>query len=373
MKEPEIPDVAQECGTAPILSASIMAHPRRAENARRILAHLSPLRARIVFDPEPFGSPSTSRTARLAWRPWLRSATHHLVLQDDVVLHPRFVQQIQEAVASQPRAALSFFSEWGSFTSNALRVAALAGASWVSQPDTYLSTVAMVLPTRDAELASEFISQHPGDPDDECMGRFVQSRRMDHFVSNPNLVDHDVLSSLVGNGNHGVRRATNFVADTAAPATWWSTPPLDTPDRVPSLHWRTGTPSSYERSSEDAAVWTIAAQRDHWRESQPAISRIVRRSLEPLGFETRDIRFYNALLGAALVLCDQIALAATLDRRDGDFASLCARSAVHSLAPGTLRGVARNLGLDADSQEIERTFIDIYERVDALVRGSSAS
>ena len=136
------------------VAISIMAHPDRSSGAEDIARRCGRLPVRIAYDPDPTGPPQTIRTARVAWRPWHPGATHHLVLQDDVALHPDFDQHVSSAIAARPESVLSFFSEWGSFTSHALRIAAYGGFPWVRQPDTYLGTQAIAMPVaRAAELA----------------------------------------------------------------------------------------------------------------------------------------------------------------------------------------------------------------------------
>lgn len=122
----------------PSVSISIMAHPHRAAAALRLEAQLKPLPVKVVFDPKPEATPATLRTARLAWVPHGDDPSHHLVLQDDVLLHSDFSTQVIAAIASQARAILSFFSEWGSYTSHTLRISAFAGRAWTPQVDSYL-------------------------------------------------------------------------------------------------------------------------------------------------------------------------------------------------------------------------------------------
>lgn len=351
----------------PIVSVSIMAHPDRSEYADRLARQLADLPTRIVYDPEPRGTPSTVRVARLAWRPWHSSATHHLLVQDDVVIHLRFVEQVQDAIRSQPTAALSFFAEWGSFTSNAVRIASFAGRPWVTQPDTYLSTTAMSLPVAEAAALSAFLCDAPDLPDDQAVFSFVHSRGLPHYVSNPNLVDHDVLPSLVGNGIQGVRRATNFAPDANAPADWWNRAPLTSLTRVPSVHWSTGSPSSYEAPTSEGPLWTIRAPRDHWGAYRDDLSAIIRRAFTRPTQSPADVRATSPMLAAAIILCDQISVASNYTDAATPFGRHIARESVRTLAPGTLRRVAAELGFDVDHVGVAETFLEIYENAYALL------
>lgn len=348
----------------PRISVSVMAHPKRAPQAESLAAELTNLPTRVVFDPDPNGPPSSVRVAALAWRPWDDSATHHLVIQDDVLLHPQFTTQLRDAVRSQPHAALSFFSEWGSFTSHAVRVAAFTGAPWVRQPDTYLATVAMVLPTSHAHRFADALARSDADlPDDHAAFQYVRDNNLRHYVSNPNLVEHDHLPSLVGNTGQGLRRATTFVPDEVAPSSWWLTEPYDNFTVVPSIHWTSGTPSSYEAPSDPNERWEIRRRREHWGEAREMISSLVVNETAPLINAVDDVRLRAALLDAATILSDQIALASRSAPSVDGFSAACATEAARTLAPGSLRGLANELSLSADSELIRGTFASLASRL----------
>lgn len=352
----------------PRIGVSVMAHPRRAVQADALAADLTDLPTRVVFDPDPSGPPSSVRVATLAWRPWCESATHHLVIQDDVRLHPHFTTQVRDAVRSQPTAALSLFSEWGSFTSHAVRVAAFAGLPWVRQPDTYLATVAMVLPVHHAHRFADALARSGADvPDDHAAFQYARDNNLRHYVSNPNLVEHDHLPSLVGNTGQGLRRATIFVPDWVAPSSWWRKKPYEDFTALPSVHWTSGTPSSYEARSDPQARWVIRGQRDHWGEAGGLMSSLVSDETATLIEGVEDVRLRSALLGAASILVDQVVLAARLAQPLDGFAVACATEAARTLAPGSLRGLATELNTSADSKRIRETFVRLASRVRASI------
>lgn len=351
----------------PRIGVSVMAHPKRAAQAEALAAELADLPTRVVFDPDPSGPPSSVRVATLAWRPWDESATHHLVIQDDVLLHPHFITQVRDAVRSQPEAALSLFSEWGSFTSHAVRVAAFAGLAWVRQPDTYLATVAMVLPVHHAHRFADVLARSDLDlPDDHAAFQYARDNDLRHFVSNPNLVEHDHLPSLVGNTGQGLRRATTFVPGWVAPSSWWLKDPYEDFTVLPSVHWTSGTPSSYEAPSDPQAPWVIRGRRDHWGEASALISSLISDEIATLIVDVEDMRLRSALLGAASILVDQVVLAARSAQPLDGFAAACATEASRTLAPGSLRGLANELNASADSKLIRETFDRLASRVRAV-------
>ena len=134
------------------LSAVVMTHPRR-RAAAEALRDLHPdLDLGIVVDPDPDGPPDALRTARLAWSAVRDDATHHLVVQDDMRLIDGFAAHAARAAAAMPGQVLCFFTEWGSRTSHALRLATLEGASWVPVIDPYVPTTALLLPAEVAQI-----------------------------------------------------------------------------------------------------------------------------------------------------------------------------------------------------------------------------
>jgi hypothetical protein len=181
------------------LSAAVMTHPSRVDRAIALRDRHPELGLRVVVDPEPAGPPSALRTARLAWAAADPAATHHLVLQDDAVLCPDFADRLAAAVAARPGDALCLFTEWGSATSFAVRLAALAGAGFAEVVDHYAPTVAAVLPV---ESALDFGAQPLGDvpQDDVALRTFLLRRGIPAYLP----------VSLTGNDFMGARRAACF-------------------------------------------------------------------------------------------------------------------------------------------------------------------
>jgi hypothetical protein len=194
------------------LSAAIMTHPSRLAWAEQLRSAYPELGVVVVQDPDPTGPSATMRTARLAWQSVADGATHHLVLQDDVLLCAEFPERTVEAILGRPADALSLFVEWAGRTANLVRLAALTGHGYVETIDPYVPTQALVLP---ADVARGFLpwadenSTHT-DADDVVMLRYLAATGVTSFVTAPNLVDHDTVPSLLGNSYQGTRRATWF-------------------------------------------------------------------------------------------------------------------------------------------------------------------
>ncbi|HCT76466.1 MAG TPA: hypothetical protein DGG94_10255 [Micromonosporaceae bacterium] len=197
--------------TEPSLSIAIMSHPKRAVEARTLASRLE--EARVVIDPAPMGAPSPLKTAIHAWRAIAAGATHHLVVQDDIVLSDEFLQRVRAGVALFPDAALTFYANWSSRNAAAIRLAAGAGATWVQEmTGEYFPTLAMVLPAKYIEDYTDLATRFSAwwSDDDDMMREFLMTRDIDAYATAPCLVEHGSLDSVAGNHSHGARQAACF-------------------------------------------------------------------------------------------------------------------------------------------------------------------
>ncbi|MGC0315946.1 nucleoside-diphosphate-sugar epimerase [Kitasatospora acidiphila] len=194
------------------LSGSVMTHPKRREAAERLAANAPEGALSVVMDPDPTGTPSVLRTALAAWRSIAPDATHHLLLQDDMILSDSFFERVHRAVEEMPDAALSLFCLWDSRNGAAVRLGALAGARWVEAVNEYTPTVAIVLPRRAAVGFAEYGARRLGSwPDDILMRGYLRAEGIRSFVAVPNLTEHDDKPSLSGNAFRGPRRSVCFL------------------------------------------------------------------------------------------------------------------------------------------------------------------
>lgn len=223
------------------LSVAVMAHPSRGPAARRLQADLAALAPEVVFDPEPDGPPSALRTARRAWGAVAPGATHHLVLQDDVVPCTGFAARIAEAARARPDDGLAFFTEWGSRTAHMVRIAALTGASWARAVDEYVPAPALMLPASVARGFDEYarLKADRTTPDDVVLDDYLRELGVGCYVSVPNLADHLEAPSLTGNDHMGARRCVCLPADGDPPADWTG-PAIEALPMVPQFSWWEG-------------------------------------------------------------------------------------------------------------------------------------
>lgn len=196
------------------VSAAVMTHPLREAEVRHFVARHPELDLRIVVDPEP-GRGHSLGTALLAWSMVEPGASHHLVLQDDVVLCEGFAGLMFAAVRTHPRAAVSMFAEWGSRAGGLVRLAVLRGQRYAAVADPYIPTQALVLP---AAQAAGFAEKGHAEsaPDDIALLRHLRRTGTAGVVVAPNLVQHEDKPSLTGNMFQGPRLSACFVPEPAA-------------------------------------------------------------------------------------------------------------------------------------------------------------
>jgi hypothetical protein len=202
-----------------LFTTVVMAHPRRAEAANQLARSIGH-GARVIFDPDPDGPPSSSRAAARAWRHCDSTVSHHLVLQDDVVPTPLLLESVARAISAHPDSALALYANSNSWHGGAARVALLAGYGWVSWvPLEYFPTVAAVLPCHIAHEFADIAEQQGGAAidsddrkDDMLMRSFLESRKYRALVRTSALVEHKTMPSIAGNDVNEVRRSVCLAA-----------------------------------------------------------------------------------------------------------------------------------------------------------------
>jgi hypothetical protein len=248
------------------ISAAIMTHPLRSEQATRLAAQHPALNFSIVCDPEPGQPRGTLRTSRLAWNQVAADATHHLVVQDDTILHPNFELELEAAVRLMPDRAIAFFTEWGSQTSYAVRLGALVGAGWVEVIDWYVPSHTLVLPAAAAREFDGYAGSdrpRPDMEDDELLFEYLRALGMRMMVSVPNWAEHAEGPSIAGNESHGLRKAAIFLPDlglTRSPEI------LSPPPFIPTYSWLGGFSYVLSRPSDPGDLWSRAHLEELWRE-----------------------------------------------------------------------------------------------------------
>ncbi|MFJ2780517.1 NAD-dependent epimerase/dehydratase family protein [Kitasatospora sp. NPDC087315] len=203
------------------LSGAVMTHPKRIDAARLLAEADTAGRVRVVTDPEPEGPPTALRSAALAWDSVAPDATHHLVLQDDVVLAQGFFAYAEQVAAAVPGEAVAFYAGWEGRTGAAMRLAALAGEQWTYAIEEHAPCLALMLPAQAARGYTRFAAEHGiGWPYDVVMQRYLNSLEVPIRVSVPSTVDHSEVPSIAGNSTHGWRQAALFSSRAVVPTTF---------------------------------------------------------------------------------------------------------------------------------------------------------
>jgi hypothetical protein len=244
------------------LSAVVMTHPARMRYAHQLRERHLELDLQVVVDPAPDEDGGALRTARLAWAAVAPGATHHLVVQDDTVLCPRFWDHLERAILARPDQALSLYTEWGSQTSYAVRLAALSGSAWAEVIEQYVPTQALVLP---ADVARAFgrYAGYSGPHDDFAMRLFLASAGVPTLVTVPNLAEDARLPSVVGHDYLGERASVCFLAEGMGNVGWSTETAV--PTVVPVFGFTVGQPYSVVRADRPGGRWR--------RVSPPAVPR----------------------------------------------------------------------------------------------------
>ena len=325
---------------ATVFSAAIMTHPSRLDYARSIASRLPGIGVELAVDPDPGARPSTVRTARRAFGASTSEATHHLVLQDDVLMTDGFLRVLEEAVVMRPEAALSLFAEWGSRTAYLARWATSIGVNFVPVFNPYMPMQAIVLPCPLAVDLSAYLETDVSDeePDDRAVLRFLTKVDAQRLVVVPNLVEHLDFPSLVGNSDQGERRSVCAALSGDFPVFGPDVLPL--PKFLPFFAWTSGdavvidtandVPSAHRPSGDALSSWGLSAV-DQSEEYES--------SLDLLDEEPRQVdqRLLKGVWQTAVALgaVQEAAWPGTIERVLGT--DKFATESLFTLAPGALR------------------------------------
>ncbi|GII77819.1 hypothetical protein Sru01_28010 [Sphaerisporangium rufum] len=222
----------RDAAAGPRVSVAVMYHPDRADRIPRLAEACRPLRPVPVPDPDPGSFPSPLRTAKRAWQAYDPAATHHLVLQDDVLPVPGFAGHLLAAVDARPDDVLALYTHWNSpYNSYAVRQAAAAGAAWARLvPGEWAPAQGLLLPVKLAADLAGYLAAVPDEvrDDDTVIELFLREHDRCVLATVPHLLDHDETGSVAGNDAHGVRRATVFLPGAELrPERWRAAPPAD--------------------------------------------------------------------------------------------------------------------------------------------------
>lgn len=173
---------------APSLSAAIMAHQKRADMVEELVGWLD-RPVPVVWD-ERNDRHDTGARALAAYDP---AASHHLVLQDDVVPCRDLIAGAERALASTPGdCPVSLYVGRVRPFSHAVEFAteqAGESASWITMDGIYWGP-AVILPTAVIDDLLGWFRRATVTNYDARMSRWFEQRRLACWYSWPSLVDH---------------------------------------------------------------------------------------------------------------------------------------------------------------------------------------
>ena len=203
------------------VSVAIMAHPKRADMVAE-LEQMLDRPAKVVWD-ERNDRWDTGRRSLLAFDP---SATHHMVIQDDVMPSMDLVAGVERALEWVPDGSpmmcyIGRVRTYGPVIKKHL--ADNAGASWFTFNETYWGPC-LVLPTADIEPLVKRCDRMNVGNYDRRIGLWYAARKRLTWAPWPSLVEHRDSPSLVA-GRTGQRQAHSFLgSDVSALTVDWSGP-----------------------------------------------------------------------------------------------------------------------------------------------------
>lgn len=173
-------------------------------------------------------------TAKRAWEAIDIGATHHLVLQDDVVLCPNFFEVVKEVIAARPNHPIGPFTRRGACVEAAARGefwATIDGGAWGP-------AFILPVPMLREYLAWERVNVRTNFPhDDERLAMFLTATKRPSWATVPSLVEHVATRSLMGhNGKRESRVSFQQPGLLAkARAAGWAVPANPARDRSTSM------------------------------------------------------------------------------------------------------------------------------------------
>lgn len=199
------------------LSVAVMAHPARTQHAWWLARELA---APVIWDR---GAGEWDTAAR-AWAAFDPDATHHVVVQDDAIPVPGFLEHATAAITARPISPISFYLGRSRPPGMQRRImqATLAAdqqkLAWLRLRD-MLHGVAIALPTADVLPMLDWAASSRR-PYDERLGAWY--RRLGTVVQYtwPSLVDHADGPTLVAHHDRQPRTGGRVAWRHGTPDTW---------------------------------------------------------------------------------------------------------------------------------------------------------
>lgn len=196
------------------ISVSIMAHPKREEQAESLFAKLVTMpfdNTTLVYDN---GMGELYNGDRALIR---HTGDWHLVLQDDAIIGDNFYTNLMSALENAPdQTIISLYTgkvrPFPTAVTTAVTKAQEEGASWLSH-QTLLWGVGIAIKT-DLIPAVLLKAKHSNLPYDRRIGQYFKDSRQKVYYTIPSIVDHNnTLPSLTGHGYAKEPRVAHMYSD----------------------------------------------------------------------------------------------------------------------------------------------------------------
>ena len=182
----------------PSLSIAIMHHPKRAERIPPLVASIG--EGAPVTVVEDTNSDGNWPTAKRAWAAYPESATHHAVIQDDVLVCADFIATLQHLIRILPNHCIGLYCP-----RKVADTAANRGHSWALLRygvwgQGFLMPTSWFRACLDWNAAN--LTEQVFIGDDTRVGYWLQAANTPTWLTVPSLIEHDAPSdSLLGYGN----------------------------------------------------------------------------------------------------------------------------------------------------------------------------
>jgi hypothetical protein len=191
------------------LSVSVMSHPSRAE----FFPYLKEKLGDVPFSVDD--GCGLIENCRRAWEMRDRTATHHVVVQDDALISDDFISRAEAFISKHDGMAFSFYFGYRGNMIAEAKQGLKDGFSVRNRPHWGL---AICLPMELIPPMLEYYDRQDLPQDDRRIGDFLVSKGVKVAFPMPSLVDHRCGVSLVGDAGRD-RRAFYFADDFAEPMT----------------------------------------------------------------------------------------------------------------------------------------------------------
>lgn len=220
-----------------MISIVVVAHPDRRHMVTDLQRHLTP--EAVVWDDGAYGANANHRRA---WK-WIADSgntnTHALVLEDDVVLTPRFRHHLHTLARHLPPGITSLYlgtgrpPHWQLAIADAITTLPSPDHCWLTGTH-LLSAVAYLAPVDLFADLHAATTDDPKVPIDRQVSRYAMATGTPVNFSWPSLVDHRDTAPVITHRTDGQPRTSPRKAWNVGTRTSWAGPshPLRSPEEL---------------------------------------------------------------------------------------------------------------------------------------------